>query len=57
MMGFALVVVMVSKQGVKVTSGAFATVIDTQLLDAGLLDVQGSLEVKIHIMVSLLAGV
>jgi hypothetical protein len=56
-MGLALIVVMLSKQRVKLTTGAFGTLIDTGLLDAGLLDVQGSEEVSVHITKSLLFGV
>jgi hypothetical protein len=56
-MGLALIVVMLSKHRVKVTAGAFAMLMETGLLVAGLLDVQVSKEVSVHVTMSLLFGV
>ena len=57
LMGFALTRVMLSKQRVKVTTGIFATFIDTGLLVAGLLDVQVNEELSVQVIRSLLFGV
>ncbi len=48
LIGFALVVVMVSKQGVKETAGGAVIDMDIGLLDAGLLEVQGSEDVRMQ---------
>ena len=56
-MGLAFVVVMVSKQGVKVTSGLSTTVIDISLLVDGLPVVQSSEEMRVQVTTSPLSGI
>ena len=56
-MGFALVVVTVSKQGVNATTGGLLMVIDNVLLVAGLFEIHVRFDVKVQLTRSLLTGI